>query len=175
MAIGSGCTSSITEVEVGVIFVSVVPICMLKETARAAKRRDERQRATGKRKQRVEKKARESKRSDRGSERETGNQLCGHYPVFPRWPSRRLCQLASARNNGEGNNRDVEDGLWVRRGGCIVGRSCHRVAEAAVPTERSRVESAYSNALEDTSTRLKEEGGDVCDGNKDGSRLASAD
>lgn len=53
------------------------------------------------------------KREVDGSER--GNQLCGHYSVFPRWPSHRLRQLASTRDNGKGNNGEQRGSNCVRR------------------------------------------------------------
>lgn len=79
-----------------------------------------------------------------------GNRLCGHYSVFPRWPSHRLRQLASARDATNGNK--VERSSPGRRTGREDRVYSWRQRSRGTVRENTPKRGSFSS-----STRVKEE------------------
>ena len=90
------------------------------------------------------------------AERARGKQLRGHYPVFPRWPSHRLRQLASARRRRRREQRATT-----------------RLCRDEGLLHRFQGERGGSKTSVFQLKKKKGRGADVA--NKDGSRLPSPD
>lgn len=96
-----------------------------------------------------ERSKRGKKKRGRKEESERGNQLCGHYWVFPRWPSHWLRQLALAlATTAKGTTQGERRGFTASKRTVEAARSW---MEATVPGNQrcTRLRGIYSSTLDE--------------------------